>query len=282
MDVEQVTGPVAYHAEGPVWSSAWGGLRWVDMLSGDILSLAGDGLISRRHVGTVAAAIRPRRGGGAIIGVERGFTLEESDGTLVVLAEVWSDHSIRMNEGGCDPDGRFYCGSMAYDQEPAAACLYRLDPDRSVRTVLRDVTVSNGIEWSPDGTLAYYNDTATFQIDVFDYDVEMGLTNRRVFVDLTSEQLRPDGLTVDSEGGVWTALSNGAAVRRYTAAGTLDQVIGLPARKVTACTFGGADLDQLYITTSREGLRPSDDPLAGSLFRAEPGVRGMPAREFAG
>ena len=282
MRVEQVTGPVAYHGEGPVWSERWGGLRWVDMLAGDILSLTNDGTIDRRHVGSVAAAVRPRRGGGAVIGVERGFALEDVDGTLTHLDEVWSDDSVRMNEGGCDPDGRFYCGSTAYDQRPGAASLYRLDPDLSVRVVLQDVTVSNGLEWSPDGSLAYYNDTATYRIDVFDYDTDAGLTNRRVFVDLSDKEKRPDGLTVDEQGGVWTALSNGGAVRRYTQDGVLDEVLEVPTRKVTACTLGGPRLDQLFITTSREGLEPDEDPLAGSLFRAAAGVRGLPIREFAG
>jgi sugar lactone lactonase YvrE len=280
--VEQVTDPVAYHGEGPVWSQSWGGLRWVDMLEGDVLSLADDGAIERRHVGTIAAALRPRSRGGAVIGVERGFALEGVDGTLTHLDELWTDDSVRMNEGGCDPDGRFYCGSTAYDQQPGVASLYRLDADLSVRVVLKGVTVSNGLEWSPDGSRAYYNDTATYQISVFDYDTDAGLTNRRVFVDLSDEEKRPDGLTVDGEGGAWTALSNGGAVLRYTPDGVLDEVVEVPARKVTACTFGGPDLDQLFITTSREGLDPGDDPLAGSLFRAAAGVSGLPVREFAG
>jgi sugar lactone lactonase YvrE len=280
--VEQVTDPVAYHGEGPVWSQSWGGLRWVDMLEGDVLHLADDGAIERRHVGTVAAVVRPRRGGGAVIGVERGFTLESVDGTLRQLDELWADDSVRMNEGGCDPDGRFYCGSVAHDQRPGAASLYRLDGDLSVQVVLEGVTVSNGLDWSPDGSLAYYNDTATYQTSVFDYDTDAGLTNRRVFVDLSDEEKRPDGLTVDEQGGVWVALSNGGAVRRYAPDGALDEVVEMPARKVTACTFGGPDLDQLFITTSREDLEPGDDPLAGSLFRAAVGVSGLPVREFAG
>jgi sugar lactone lactonase YvrE len=277
--VEQITGVVTYHGEGPVWSARWGGLRWVDMLAGDVLSLRADSGVERRHVGEVAAALRPRRAGGAVIGIERGFALEEPDGTVRPLGEVWSDPSVRMNEGGCDPDGRFYCGSMAYDQRPGAASLYRLDPDGSVHVVLRSVTVSNGLEWSPDGRRAYYNDTATYSISVFDYDPEAGLTGRRALVALEN---RPDGLTVDAEGGVWTALSDGGAVRRYTPEGRLDAVIELPARKVTACTFGGDRLDELFITTSREGLEPGEDPLAGALFRAVPGVTGVPVREFVG
>src|SRR3954463_5643946 len=149
--VDQLTDVVTHHGEGPVWSPRWGGLRWVDMLAGDVLSLRPDGAIERRHVGTVAAALRPRRRGGALIGVERGFALEEPDGTLRTLAELWSDDGVRMNDGGCDPDGRFYCGSMAYDKTPRAGALYRLDPDGSTRVVVEHVTISNGLEWSPDG-----------------------------------------------------------------------------------------------------------------------------------
>jgi sugar lactone lactonase YvrE len=186
-----------------------------------------------------------------------------------------------MNEGGCDPDGRFWCGSMAYDQSPGAASMYRLDPDGTVRRVFDGVTVSNGLEWSPDGTLAYYDDTATHRVDVFDYDRDAGLTGRRPFVVLGDDG-NPDGLTVDAEGGVWVALFGGGAVHRYDAAGRLTAVVEVPTPQVTACTLGGPQLDQLFITTSREGMGPDDDPLAGSLFRVDAGVRGLPVRAFAG
>lgn len=280
MRAEPITRPVAYHGEGPVWSDRWGGLRWVDMLAGDVLALTSEGDVLRRHVGEVAAALRPRRTGGAVIAVERGFALEAPDGTLTHLREVWSDPSTRMNDGGCDPDGRFYCGSMAYDQRPGGGSLYRLDPDGRVHTVLRGVTISNGLEWSPDGRLAYYNDTPTGRVAVFDYDVEAGLTSMRTFVEIASGDGYPDGLTVDEEGGVWVALYGGAAVRRYTRDGRLDAVITVPATKPTACCFGPGG--ELFITTTREGLHPGEDPLAGSLFRARAGVNGLPAREFAG
>ena len=281
MRAEQVTDPVAYHAEGPVWSPRWGGLRWVDMLAGDVLSLAADGTVRRRNVGSIAAAVRPRQGGGAVIAVERGFTLEDPDGTLTPLADVWSDDGVRMNEGGCDPDGRFWCGSMAYDRKPGGAAMYRLDPDRSVRVAMTGVTISNGLEWTPDGSLAYYADTATHQVDVFDYDRDTGLTGRRPFVRMDDDEA-PDGLTVDSTGAVWVAMNGSGTVRRYTPAGHLDGEVRLPTAQVTACTFGGPDLDQLFITTSREGMAPDDDPIAGSLFRADVGVAGQPVREFAG
>ena len=281
MRAEQVTGSVAYHGEGPVWSERWGGLRWVDMLAGDVLSLDGNGTVERRHVGTIAAALRPRTGGGAVIAVERGFALEDPDGALSVLDPVWTDLSVRMNEGGCDPDGRFWCGSMAYDKRPGGASLYRLDPDGSAHRVLDGVTISNGLEWSPDGSLAYYDDTATGRVDVFDYDADSGLTGRRPFVELTGGE-RPDGLTVDAEGGVWVALNGSGVVHRYRSDGVLDEVVELPTTQVTACTFGGPGLDQLFITTSREGMTPDGDAIAGSLFRADVGVAGLPVREFAG
>ena len=129
MKAETLTDPICYHGEGPVWSEAWGGLRWVDMLDGDVMSLGPDGSIQRRHIDDIAAIVRPRRAGGAVLGIERGFALEDPDGTITRLGDLWSGGDVRMNEGGCDPDGRFYCGSMAYDKRPGAGSLYRLDPD---------------------------------------------------------------------------------------------------------------------------------------------------------
>jgi sugar lactone lactonase YvrE len=282
LKAEQLTKPVAYHGEGPVWSETWGGLRWVDMLGGDILSLGPDGAIDRHHVDDVAAVVRPRRGGGAVLGIERGFALEESDGKLRRLGDLWGGDDVRMNEGGCDPDGRFYCGSMAYDQRPGAGSLYRLDADGEVEVVLEQVTISNGLDWSPEDSLAYYVDTPTHEVSVFDYSQKSGLTRRRTFVEIPAEHGGPDGLVVDAEGGIWVALFGGSAVHRYDSRGKLDEVVQIGARQVTACCFGGPDLDRLFITTSRENLDPDDDPLAGALFTAVPGVTGLPVRDFAG
>ncbi|TFC87246.1 SMP-30/gluconolactonase/LRE family protein [Cryobacterium sp. TMT4-31] len=282
MRAEQLTDPITFHGEGPVFAQSWGGLRLVDLFAGDVLSLAADGTVTRRHVDSIAAALRPRVGGGAVIALERGFALEDADGTLTRLPEVWADPSVRMNDGGGAPDGSFYCGSMAYDQRTGAGSLYRLSPDGSVELALADVTISNGLAWSPDGSLAYYNDTPTGRIGVFDWAPETGLTGLRPFVDIPSADGYPDGLTVDSEGGVWVALYAGGAVRRYSPEGTLDEVIEVAAQRVTACTFGGDDLRRLYITTSREGLAPGEDPLAGSVFTVTPGVAGLAEAPFAG
>ena len=298
MRAEQVTDPIAYHGEGPVWAASWGsaaegvtaggGLRWVDMLAGDVLSLRADGTVDRTHVGDVAAALRPRAGGGAVVAVERGFALISPEGELTTLPELWgADAGIRMNEGGCDPDGRFHCGTMAYAKTPGAANLYRLAPGPDggageVDVVLTGATTSNGLEWSPDGTRAYYNDTPTRQVAVFDYSREEGLTNWRVLVDVLDGEGKPDGLTVDAEGGIWVAVISHGQIHRYTPEGTLDEVVEVPVQKTTACTFGGDDLGTLYITTSWENLERGEDPLAGALFAVRPGVTGLPARPFAG
>ncbi len=185
-----------------------------------------------------------------------------------------------MNDGACDPDGRFYCGSMAYDAAPGRGALYRLDPDGTVSVVLTGATISNGLAWSPDGTLAYYIDSPTHRVDVFDYDRERGLRGRRPFVSIPASAGLPDGLAVDAAGGLWVAMHGGSAVLHFRPDGTAGGRVDLPVRDVTACTFGGPSLDRLYITTSRYSGDPS--PLAGALFAADVGVPGLPALPFAG
>lgn len=293
----QVTGPLAFHGEGPVWDAPAGVIRWVDMLAGDVLSMRPGSdpaatvdaeAVTRLHVGRVAAALRPRRSGGLVVAVERGFVLLDADG-MPAGAEVpaFDDPAVRMNDGGCDAQGRFYCGSMAYDVTPGTGSLFRFDPDGSVSTVLEGVTISNGFAVTPDGATAYYVDTPTQRIDAFDLDTERGLlTGRRTVATVEEGAGSPDGLCLDDEGGIWVALYGGGAVRRYSTDGRLDEVVELPVSRPTACAFGGAGLDELFVTTSREGLpargEPGDEPAAGSLFSVRPGVRGLPVHAFAG
>jgi sugar lactone lactonase YvrE len=198
-----------------------------------------------------------------------------------LIATPVHDSQARFNDGGCDPEGNFLCGTMRYDEGPGGGALYRLKPDQSVDVVLRDVTVSNGLVWTDDGATAYYVDSATHRIDVFDHDPDSGLHNRRTFAEIPSGSGDPDGLTIDVDGGIWVALWKGGAVRRYAANGSLDAIIELPTRLVTACTFGGPGLDELYITTSRYG-EDAPDPSAGAVFVARPGVAGLPIRPYAG
>ena len=249
------------------------------MLAGDLLTLHPSGEVDRLHVGEVAAFVRPRADGGYVVGVERGIAVADAPhGVPQVVSQLWSDTGVRMNEGACDPDGNLYAGSMAYGQVPGAASLYRISPTRDVEVVLSDVTVSNGLDFSPDGTRAYYNDTATGGTDVF--DVRDGrLVNRRLFHH--GDGGRPDGLCVDSAGNVWVALNRVGRVRCYSPSGQILAEHRLPVRLTTACTLGGDDGRDLFITTSRHGV-DDPEPHAGAVFRLRVDIPGQPARPFRG
>lgn len=275
---EQATDPVATHGEGPVWSTEWGRLRWVDMLAGDVLELDPDGTITRTHVGKVAAVVRPRPGGGAIVALEHGFALTGGPlSELRALPPIITDDAIRLNEGGCDPAGNFYCGSMAYDSTAGAGAFYRLGTEGTVDVILPSVTISNGFAFGPDQSRAYYVDTPTRRIDVFDHTPADGLTNRRSWVSIPPGAGGPDGLTVDAEGYVWVALYGGSAVRRYSPAGRLDGIVELPVKQVTACALAE---NRLYITTSRLGDGAESE--AGALFAADVGVTGLETLPYTG
>jgi sugar lactone lactonase YvrE len=278
---EQITDACAQHGEGPIWDASAGCVRWVDMLNGDVLSmLPPDGAVTRLHVGSIAAAIRPRVNGGLVVAVERGFALLDPGATEVLaLPEIWSDPTVRMNDGACDPQGRFYCGSMAYDAAADRGSLYRLDPDRSVATVLTGVTISNGLAWRAGGETALYVDSPTGRIDELEFDADDGtFTRRSPAIAIEVDGAVPDGIALDADDGVWVALWGGGAVHRYDGHGALDEVIELPVRHVTACAL---DPDgRLFITTSTAG--EEGDSVAGALFSADVGVAGAPIGAFAG
>lgn len=279
LHVEQVTDPLAEHAEGPVWSPAWGGLRWVDMFAGDLLTLRADGAVDRLPVGgPIAAFVRPRRGGGYVVGLERGLGLADAVDAAPVPGPPLVGEGVRMNEAGCDPAGTLWAGSMRYDQAAGGGTLFRIDPAGGVEVALESVGISNGIAFSPDGTRAYYNDTPTRSTDVFDV-VDGRLTRRRPLH--TTERGFPDGLTVDAEGNVWVAYYQGGRVACLAPDGSVLTEVALPTRLVTACTFGGDDLRDLYVTTSRENLE-DPEPEAGAVFRIRTEVAGLPVLPYAG
>ncbi|SFB36100.1 SMP-30/gluconolactonase/LRE family protein [Cellulomonas marina] len=277
---EQVTEALAYHAEGPVWHPSWGGLRWVDMHAGDLLTLRADGSVDRLHVGTLAAFVRPRTRGGYVVGLQRGIGLaDDVDAPPVALPELWTEGDVRMNEGGCDPAGTLYAGSMATDGSPGRGTLWRVAADGTAAPLLTPVSISNGIDVSPDGSLAYYNDTATGGTDVLDVR-DGALTGRRPWWRGQDDE-RPDGLVVDAAGNVWVALNGAGAVRCLSPEGRTLAEVALPASGVTACTLGGEDGRDLFVTTSREGL-DDPEPEAGAVFRARVEVPGKPVLPYAG
>jgi sugar lactone lactonase YvrE len=280
---ERFTAPCTFHGEGPFWDTANDRLLLVDMLAGAIVEVDADGGTERRTLATVAAAIRARRGGGYVLATDNRFLLLGPDfSEETVLPPVFLDPLTRMNDGGCDPQGRFYCGTMAYAETPGAGTLYRLDPDGSVHVTLRDVTISNGLQWSRAGDTVFYADTPTGRVDRFDFDPASGaFTGRRTFAEIAGGG-NPDGLAIDQENGIWVALWGGGAVHRYDAQGRLDLVVDLPVSNVTACAFGGPDRHTLFITTSRQGHGAADQPDAGAVFRYDAGIRGAAQHAFAG
>lgn len=297
MHADRITDSICYHAEGPYWSDAWGGLRWVDMLAGDIMQLGADAAagalgatdleatgqaVSRIPTPSpVVACVRPASSGGAVLAIEKGFALEDADGSITPLPPLWEE-DVRMNEGAIAPDGSFLCGSMAYDAQTGAASIWRLHPGGSTEQMLTGVTISNGLAFSADGTRAFYVDTPTGRVDVFDWDDAAGLVDRRPFADLAEQAGSPDGLTLDGEGNVWVAMHSGGQVLGLDERGTVTEKIAVGARQVTACTFGGEDRSTLLITTSRENVPEGEDPAAGSLFAARPGVRGFAEERLFG
>ncbi len=222
--------------------------------------------------------MRPRAGGGWLACTRDSILLTDADFAVERSIPVPMGPEERFNDGGCAPDGTFYCGTMALD---GTGKLIRLHLDGRVETVLTGITIGNGIGSTPDGSLMYYVDTATRRVDVFDVD-EQGLHDRRVHIDLSEAEGGPDGLAVDASGGVWVAMWEGRCVRGYDAAGQLVAVIDVPTIKPTACAFVGEGLDLLAITSSTENVVPGSDALAGSLFLADPGVVGMLPLPFGG
>lgn len=272
-------------AESPVWDEATGTLCWVDILRREVhrYSPAEDRDSSIRLPWTVGAVV-PRRDGGLLVTAGLGVALlDEASGQLDWLAQA--GRGDRMNDAGCDPDGRLFAGTLTIAQRPGASALYRLDG--CALTPVLDVGLSNGLGWSPDGAILYYADTVTERIDAFDYEPADGsISHRRTFVDLHDVPGRPDGLTVDAAGGVWVAMARGGAVRHFDPDTSLTDVIEVGAPGVTCCGFGGAGLRDLYITTSCVGLGEAElieYPRAGALLRIpDVGVPGLPVNEYAG
>ena len=294
----QLTDPVAHHGEGPVWDAAGAQLLSVDMLAGVLVRLDPvTGALARHRVADVLACVRPRTAGGAVVLAERRFAVldavpagpgtsgGERDEPLAstMLPALWERGQVRFNDGGCDPAGRFYGGSMAYDETPGGGALWCLEPDGTARVVLPGVTVSNGLAFTA-ADRALYVDSPTRTVQELTTDPATGdVLGTRVLTALPEDLPGvPDGLTLDADGGAWVAVNGAGCVVHLDASGAVDQRVEVPVDQVTACAFGGTELGTLFITTSAMGLPAGEAGAAGSIFAFVPDVGGAPVLPYAG
>jgi len=280
-----VTATRAEHAEGPAWDARRDELLWVDQFAGLVHRARYDGEALRPvhtyRIGTPVGAVVPDAGtDGWMLAAGAGFVRLAADGRTEVVAEPEAAvrDTNRMNDGKCDPLGRFYAGSMAWSKQPGAGALYRYDG--TVCTILREVTISNGMAWSAAGDRMYYIDTPTMQVDVFTVGADGEPVDRRPAFAIDPGDGAPDGMCIDDDGCLWVALWGGGKVCRYAPTGEKLATVGVPAPQVSSCAFGGRTL---FITTSQEGYAPADSqrhPGAGHLYAVDLPVGGPAAAPF--
>jgi sugar lactone lactonase YvrE len=283
---EPVGDVTATLGEGPYWVPEDDCLLWVDIVRSHLhRTYFPSGETVTTELDAVSAAF-PAFGGGILtVGgskISARFPAERGGGWITrVIAEVPAREGIRFNDAAVDPAGRVWAGSMHIPESEPLGELYRLDSGGTLTTVIKGVTVSNGICWSPDGTRMYYADSPMRRIDMLDYDPATGEAfQRRVFADLSRAEGVPDGLTVDADGCIWVAMWGGGVLRRFAPSGEQDAVLPVPVSNPTSCAFGGPGMSDLYVTTARVGLSDADlaaQPLAGRLLRLRPGPVGLPS-----
>jgi len=274
--------------ENPLYDARTNRLYWIDVR--DTPAIHAIDLTTRAErrwaLGEDIGSIALTRGPLLIAGLRSGFaTFDPQAGTLSPIVDPEADRpGTRMNDGKCDPSGRFWCASMNPESGLAEGSLYVLEPDLSYRRVHDGYFTPNGIAWSLDGATLYIADTRRGAIYAFPFDASRGtLGDRRTFADLGALPGGPDGATIDAEGGLWSAQFDGACLIRYDAQGRMDRVVRLPVSKPTSCAFGGPDHGELYVTTATRGLDASaraSQPLAGRVLVLDVGVRGLPPVRF--
>lgn len=275
--------------EGPVWSLVEQVLYWIDINEPSLNRFdPRSGRNVKMKLPESIGCFALCRSGGFIAALRSGVWRLERDGRLQrKLADAPYDPAThRFNDGRCDPQGRFWPGYMNEKRDGATAALLRLETDGGLTRVLGDMTISNGLAWSPDGRTMYHADTPAQTVCAFDFDPRTGaLANGRVFARFTAPGDRPDGGAVDSDGCYWIALYHGSAVVRFSPRGEVLARHPVPASCPSMCAFGGTDLRTLYVTTARQQL--SDEelqrfPQSGGLFAMQVEAPGLPEPFFAG
>lgn len=278
----------AHLAEGPVWDAHAQTLYWVDILDKRIY--AGSELLV--ELDECVGCIAPCQNGGLVLTKRSSFWKldqiqdEPASVRTTLISALAEPSSNRFNDGKCDPRGRFLAGTMAMNETDSTGSLYSL-AGKAVTKLLDDVTISNGMAWSPNHKTFYYIDTPTRAVRAFDYDLDAGtIANARAVVQIPEGFGWPDGMTSDTQGNLWIAMWGGAKITRWDPnTGELLEQIPIPAMNVSSCVFGGRDMNELYITSARKGLDEAilkRYPLTGGVFRLETSVEGMPSFEFAG
>ncbi len=275
--------------EGARWDARRDELLRVDILAGCVYrdQLDEDGGLvpvrTYRVPGTVGAIAPVDGDDGWLLAAGRGFIHLTPDGSQRTLAEV-APAGTRMNDAACDPQGRFWAGTMADDHHAGGGALFRLDRTGRTELVLAGLTISNGVGWSPDGSAMYLVDSGPRVIHAFAFDADRGaISEGRVLVTLTEDVGSPDGMTVDADGGLWVAVYGGGRVHHYSPDGVLRQVLAVPAQQSTCCAFAGPGLNRLYVTTATEGWSDEQrraDPAAGLVYRLDTDAIGRPAAPF--
>jgi sugar lactone lactonase YvrE len=281
--------------ECPVWVPEENALYWVDIPAGGLQRWSAEtGHVHAWRAPQMLACIARHRDGGWVAGMESGFfhLHPHNDGSLDsnLLAPV--EHArtdMRLNDGRCDRQGRFWAGSMALNMGANAAdgTLYRYSAGQRgpLEAQLSGFIVPNGLGFSPDGRTMYLSDSHPLiqQIWAFDYDTDSGTpSNRRLFVDMHQFPGRPDGAAVDAEGGYWICANDAGLIHRFTPDGRLDRSLAVPVKKPSMCAFGGSRLDTLFVTSIRPGDDHDEQSLAGGVFALNPGVKGLPEPLFKG
>lgn len=260
--------------EGPVWDSTTNTICWIDIINGEIHEL-NPATENHRIINTheMIGSFAVCTDGNFVAALQHGFAfINRETGKKTYINDPETDFpSNRFNDGKCDPAGRFWAGTMAFNAIDPSANLYRLNRNLDVAKMAETITISNGLDWSLDKKTFYYIDTPTFKVDEFDYDNETGeISNRRTVIEIPKEEGFPDGMCIDAAGMLWIAHWGGWQVTRWDpATGSKVDAIKLPVSQVTSCCFGGENLDSLYVTCAREGLTEKQldkEPLAGSLF----------------
>lgn len=288
--VEVVSGAPCELGEGCLWDTEQRRLYWVDILANQVFCLdPNNGEKLTLDVGENVGAAVLTRNERLLLALRSGFAvLDLRSRQLRKLASLEpSQPGNRLNDGKCDPQGRFWAGTMVEVGKPGSAGLFCLHPELTVAQKLDGLTISNGLAWTLSGDTFYHTDTPTGRVCAFDYIPESGdIARRRVVAEIPGSWGLPDGMTVDTEGQLWLALWGGGRVIRIDpSTSAISYELLVPAKNVTSCTFGGDFLDELYITTASVGMSKEERarlPLAGALFRAHVPFQGFASTRFAG